>query len=235
MNAEAKESLNIEDIKLKEKEKTSSSQETKETETNTTINNTDNIDNTNKEIKPKNTFLSIIKKFLKDFLKYYSMRVVFSFFQMYIMKSKSSPIIKLIFSFANLRTALFVSTLPVFYKLMLNVFGEGKYGVYFSGFFAGLIGINIEEKTSLVNFLILSLLARVLHAMIIKFNERLKIDLEGKKMEYIFFTTISTIILFVSFLYPQFKGISQTIDNYAQFGREEQYEIGHLRHITKYN
>jgi len=118
--------------------------------------------------------------------------------------------------------------------MMTKLFGEGKYGVFFSGFFAGLLSINIEEKTALVVFLILSLLARVLHAMLLKFNIKLEVELPYKAIEFSFFTVISTIIMTVSFLYPQFKGISQTIDNYANFDNIEKYEIDHIRLITKY-
>jgi len=172
-------------------------------------------------------------KFLKDFLKYYGFRTIFSFFQVYIMKSKSLSFFDLIFSMSNLRTTLFISALPLLYKLMIKFLGESKYGVFASAFISGFICINIEEKTKLVNFLILSLMSRVFHGLLLKFNKKLEVELPGSSMELLFFTILSFIILYVSFKYPDFTAITQTIDNYANFGRVEKYEINHLRRITK--
>ena len=191
-------------------------------------------DQDKKTIEKRTCPFTMTMKFLKDFLKYYGFRTIFSFFQVYVMKSKKSlSFFDLIFSMSNLRTTLFISALPLLYKLMIKFLGESKYGVFASAIIFGFICINIEEKTKLVNFLLLSLMSRVFHGLLLKFNKTLEVELPGSSMELLFFILLSFIILYVSFKYPDFTAITQTIDNYANFGRVEKYEINHLRRITK--
>ena len=153
-------------------------------------------------IEKKETFLSILTFFFKSFLKFYGIRILYSLYHVFSSNKKSSKFnmnlfFKTVLSIPNLRTALFGSVMPSIYKLILKIFSDHfdkkyeHYFVIFSALTSSLIGILIEEKTTLVNFITLSVLFRVIHTLLIIFCEKFNIPYYGKKVNYIVFKSFS--------------------------------------------
>ena len=175
----------------------------------------------------------LFNNFAKDLIKYFGIRAAFILSKFLLTKVVNQSYFKVLLSLASLRSVLCFSSLPLLYKLFKKVFGNKEIGVFISGFLSGFIAINFEEKTNLVQFLILSVFARCLHATFLKQNKDINFDLPWKLLEFILFTVINTTLISLSFLIPHFDKIRDLVDNHNCKTITETYEIDHIRKIIK--
>jgi len=180
-----------------------------------------------------NSFSKIFLRFLKDFVKFFGIRAAFILSKCLLIRAPNANFLEMAFSLSSFKSVLCVSSLQLLYKLLMKMFGNMKYGVFLSGFISGFISINMEEKTNLVQFIILSLFARFLHAAFLTYNKETQFDLPGKMLEFSLFLVINTTIIALSFLIPHFNKLTHLVDTHNNKTHIEAYEVDHIRRIIK--
>ena len=191
----------------------------------------ENKNNLEEKKEKKDTFFHIFIFFVKNFSKFYGIRIIYSLYHVFSSnKSKNNfnynLFFKTIFSLPNLRTALFGSLMPALFKIFMKIFNtyfDSKYEPHFlilSSIISSLIGILIEEKTTLVNFIILSVLVRVIHNLILLFLEKYNIPYHGKIINFLVFVMVASAFIFVSFCHPSYSPIRKIVDGYALYKEE---------------
>jgi hypothetical protein len=203
--------------------------------------------NTNlEEKKEKNdTYFHIFMFFVKNFTKFYGIRIIYSLY--HVFSSNKSKVqfnynlfFKTIFSLTNVRTALFGSVMPALYKILMKMFKtyfDSKYEPQFlilSSLISSLIGILIEEKTTLVNFIILSVFVRVIHNLILIFLEKYNIPYQGKIVNFLVFMIVASAFIYVNFCHPSYAPIRKIVDGYALYTSEvERREMNTARNALR--
>jgi hypothetical protein len=167
---------------------------------------------------------SILYFFVKQFAKGFGVRTVYSLILLLSSYKKMkhrisfSLIFKTIFSLPNLRTSLFFSITPSLNRLLHFLYKtDSKMYTFFAGFTSGLIGVLIEEKTSLTNFVIFSILARVIHIFLNIGLDYFKIDFSGKKASFTCFLLVAIPFMLLSFYHPSYEPIRKLLDTYANY------------------
>ena len=189
----------------------------------------------NKITEQPDNLKSILCFFVKQFAKAFGIRSIFSLLVFFssIKKQKISFsfILKKIFSLPNLRTSLFFSITPSLNRFLHYLYKtDNKIFTFFAGFLSGLIGILIEEKTSLTNFVIFSILARVIHIFLNIGLDYLGIDFSGKKASFTCFILVSIPFMLLSFYHPTYEPIRKLMDTYANYIDDaERREVEHKR------
>jgi len=204
-------------------------------------NNNTNTDKNNSDIQKTNTLPNIMKFFGIQFLKVYGFRVVYSLLKTIFslkksgMKGLTFELLKsAIFNMPNLRTALFVSLMPTLYKLMKLLFKTFNYenptSSFISGFISSLIAVLIEEKTDLMNFVILSVMVRVSYVIAVIIADHFKIPSYPRTANLLLFIVASVGFIFLAFCHPTFAPINKLFLNYANL---EPNEIKELQTYTE--
>jgi len=214
------------------------------TETPITNKNEENI----KQEEPqdlKSSLKSLCRFFSINFIKFYGIRMLYALYKLYskIGKGKKEisfeSIYDVIFSFSNLRTGLFGSVMPTLYKLLitlkdkLNIKTNERLFIVLAGFISSLIGVCIEEKTSLVNFIILSVVMRLLHILINMGIDKFSIPYPGKLVNFSAFLGVGVTLMLINFYFPQYKPIKKVVDGYALFNGTEFDELNFVRNTLK--
>lgn len=118
---------------------------------------TENERNSNITLKNQSYKILLIV-FTKMFLKVFFLRVGYSFLKLIIQYKKLQKLnlillLKVIFSFSNIRTSLSISFLPLSYKILKilyrHLFGTDKHAnitTIIFGLFSGILSIIMEEK-----------------------------------------------------------------------------------------
>lgn len=180
-------------------------------------------------------FSKIIKKSLSLFYKVYGIRILFSLFK--FIKGggyKNFSIMNLItyiFNLSNLRTSVFVSLLPLLYKMIkkfLTVLRRGKNEnsiVFISAMISSFVSILFEEKTKFVNYVILTILVRAVHSSCVIILKRLNIlQNTGKFYDFCIFLFSACLAWSVYFLNPRFKPITELFDKYANYTHKHEID-----------
>jgi uncharacterized protein with PQ loop repeat len=181
--------------------------------------------------------------FARQFGKAFSVRALYSLllFLMKFRKSKKpvsiANLFNLFFNMPNLRTSLFFSLMPSIYKLLQmlnNKTIDERLFTFLVGTISAMIGILIEEKTKLTNFIIFSILARLIHVFLNIGLDHFKINFGGKKASMVCFTLISIPFMFLSMYHPSYKPINKHVESYANYVDEgERLEIEFKRNLVK--
>jgi len=194
-------------------------------------------------------FLNVLKNSLFLFLKAYGGRIVYSIFQFYSKKKQKgdgpTSIFSAIFNIGNLRTSLMVSCLPLFFDILkkfltyiFKIYKIDKYDdviVFISGFISSYLAICIEEKSKLLNYVVLAIVVRVVHSyFLIKYKE--KNLCQGKFWDFLFFFIAAILMIFTNFLNPSFQPITSLFDSYANFinssERDQMYKMREIYRIV---
>ena len=205
-----------------------------------------NILNEQIEQKP-NRFSSVIKNSIILFLKVYGARIVYSLFQFYSRKKQNTDEINSIFSAlfntGNLRTSLMVSCLPLLFDLFKRLLGivfkkynienSNDFIVFIAGFISSYIAICIEEKSKLLNYVVLAIVVRVIHSyFLIKYKDNN--TCQGKFWDFIFFFIAAILMIFTNFLNPSFQPITSLFDSYANYiNPMERDQMNKMREIYR--
>jgi hypothetical protein len=186
-----------------------------------------------------------IKDSLILFLKVYGLRIIYSFIKNYKFLQKKftfGEVLNTIFNIANLRTSLSISLLPLLFKIfrlgLKNILSLNKNSdliVFLSALISALISINIEEKTKLVEYIILSIGVRVFHTLIIIFLKKNNLfQKTGKVWDYFVFLLSAILVWSVYFLNPGYAPLTNLIDSYANYRNEaEKMEVVMMRNSTR--
>lgn len=165
-------------------------------------------------------FLKILTISFRNFCKFYGIRALLSILkQIYKIKFKFNnffikDLLRTCFNSNNLRTGLFLSIMPLIYKILTEIIfklkNDGTFKekliVLLSGFFASFIGILISEKNvTFLNTIILSIMIRAIFSLIVVNIS----DKENKNKRKIWafssFFIISSSFLFMSHFNPGYK------------------------------
>lgn len=179
---------------------------------------------------------NILKFFLIQFAKGYGFRIIFSLVKTLYSLRKiglqglTFELLKsAIFNMPNLRTGLFISLMPTLYKLLKLLFKTYNYEnpktSFISGFISSLIAILIEEKTDLMNFVILSVMVRVLYVIAVILADHFKLPNYPRTANLILFITASIGFMFLAFCHPTFAPINKLFLNYANLEPNEVKEL----------
>lgn len=206
------------------------------------------------KIKKLNTtnFLQIFVEFSKKFLIVFGIRAIYSIIQLIRFKRKSFVKLTMniflgkIFNMSNLRTSLCVSFLPFSYKLLKLILNKminfsdtdnsmSDILTFIIGFISAFISINLEERTPLVHYVILSIMVRVLHTSLQFLFKKLNIfQNTGKKWDFMVFLMAAVFMWSIYFLNPDYKPITDLFDKYANYANEEELaEAVRFRQMTK--
>lgn len=217
---------------------------------NSSINTLQNNQNLNDLVvqKPKR-FSSILKNSIILFLKVYGARIVYSLFQFYSRKRNAidgiNSILSALFNLGNLKTSLMVSCLPLLFDVFKRILGLifKKYNIEYSddiiifiaGFISSYISICIEEKSKLLNYVVLAIVVRVIHSyFLIKYKD--SDHFQGKFWDFIFFFIAAVLMIFTNFLNPSFQPITSLFDSYANFinskEKEQMYKMREIYRIV---
>lgn len=194
-------------------------------------------------------FSVVIKNSIILFLKVYGARIVYSLFQFYSRKKSKADGINSIFSalfnMGNLRTSLMISFLPLLFDIFKRLLGlifkrykienSNDLIVFLAGFISSYIAINIEEKSKLMNYVVLAIVVRVIHSyFLIKYKDSNKF--QGKFWDFMFFFVAAVLMIFTNFLNPSFQPITSLFDSYANFinskERDQMYKMREIYRIV---
>jgi hypothetical protein len=193
-------------------------------------------------------FFHHLKHFIRLFLKIFGIRSVYSLFL--LIKSWKKPltkitlndILKSIFNLSNLRTSLSVGLLPFLFQNLKFVFNKfsffknySNFTIFLSGFISAFSSILIEEKTNLVNYIILSIMVRVVHSIILLIFKKYNVfQNTGKVWDYFTFLIASIFIWTVYFLNPDYTPVTSLIDSYANYRNQtEKMDAIRFRNFTR--
>jgi hypothetical protein len=181
-----------------------------------------------KESKLKK-FLKLLKRLILDFLKFYILRgglgaLKYFLLEKGIKKFSQKKLKKKLLNSSVLRTALFISLMPFIYEL-ISMFGESVVVTFIAGFVSSFVGILISEKSSLMGFIILSVIMRSMHSLIVVWMKKLNYKSENKVISYSVFLMAMFGMLFICFFHPTYKPISRLVFTYANFNGNEKQEM----------
>ena len=218
---------------------------------------TSNIKKKTFDFYSKFKLLNSLKSILKNFLKFYGLRVLLELMkkilkhQTNIFKYSLTKILKIIFNLENVRTGLFLTILPGLYKIF-NFFLEEYFTnetedktnknenenennrtiqiiiTFLSGFFASFIAIFFAEKADIMNFIILSIMFRSLHSLIVVYLKKNGYPSQSKFAAWLVYTFASFGILFLVFAHPSFKPLKKLFDRFALYTGKEKEEQNYL-------
>jgi hypothetical protein len=105
--------------------------------------------------------------------------------------------------------------------------------IFISGFISSYIAICLEEKSKLLNYIVLAIVVRVIHSFyLIKYKD--KNYFQGKFWDFTFFFIASTIMIFTNFLNPSFQPITSLFDSYANYiNSSERDQMNRMREIYR--
>jgi hypothetical protein len=202
------------------------------------------INNFDKSVNRKDCPVSkIAKNFGKGFTKFYLIRFLISLLKKLlkvkfnITKIKVLEIIKLFFSLENLQTGLFLSLMPSLFRFLNLILNSSKLlknldprvFTFVSGFISSLIGIIISEKSSIMNFVILSVMVRSMHSMLVVWLNKNGYSTQNKFYGWLVLTIASFGVLFLTFFYPSYKPITNLVNRYGLMQGTEEVEINSFR------
>ena len=184
----------------------------------------------------------IAKNFSKGFIKFYLIRFIINLLKKLFKvkfnftRIKILELIKLFFSLENLQTGLFLSLMPSLFRflnLILNSskllkFLDPKVLTFLSGFISSLIGIIISEKSSIMNFVILSVMVRSSHSVLVVWLKKNGYSTHNK-FGWLVLTIASFGLLFLTFFYPSYKPITNLVNRYGLMQGTEEVEIQSVR------
>ena len=186
----------------------------------------------------------ILKFFAIKFLQIYGFRICYSLLKSLLtLKNKGIKGINLkffidaIFNMPNLRTAGFVSFLAGSFRLfnyIFRLFGkENLITCLISGLISSMISIFIEEKTELMNFIILSIMIRTIYTLIIVLADKYKWPSYPRTANLIVFIIACTGFIFIAFCHPTFTSINKLFNNYANLEGTEPEEVAHYYRLVR--
>ena len=182
----------------------------------------------NENTQPK--FSTILKHSSKLFVKSYSVRIIYSLLIHLRNKEKRATGLKglvgSIFNIENLRTSAMIGSLPLFFdiikKIIFKIFKyfnkENKSDLitFISGFLSSYLSICFEEKSKLVNFIILSITVRAIHSwLVVKTKDTDRFD--GRFWNLFKFLIAANLMFFTNFLNPGFEPITTLFDGYSNY------------------
>ncbi len=191
----------------------------------------------NQPILPKQTIPSIMKFFLTQFIKAYGFRIIYSLLKTLFSLKKSGIkgftfdlFLSAIFNMPNLRTALFISLMPTLYKMLKLLFktylkNESPTSSFISGFISSLIAVLVEEKTDLMNFVILSVMVRVMYVIAVILIDYYNLPKFPRTANLVLFVLASIGFIFLAFCHPSFTPINKLFLNYANLEPNEVKEL----------
>jgi hypothetical protein len=212
-----------------------------------------------KFISKSNFTPSFIKYFVKNFTKFYGIRVLLELIkkvlkhQTKIFKYSLTKLLKILFNLDNLRTALFLTIMPGLYKvftyILKNIFemdnNKGKSKpeflydkhtdmliTFFSGFLASFIGILFAEKADIMNFVILSVMIRSMHSIIVVYLKKNGYATSNKFVAWLIFTFACFGALFLFFFHPSYKPMTKIFDRFALYQGSEKAEIDYFKSLV---
>jgi hypothetical protein len=189
-------------------------------------------------------FSTLIIQFLKNFIKWYGVRVILGLLKKFMkMKSKIftlpfDRIFKIFFNIKNVRTGLFISLLPTLFKIFnllftkINLFDE-KFITFISGFISSLIAILFAEKANIMNFVILSVFVRSLHSLLVVYLKNKGYPVHNKIISWIVLSLACFGALYLYFYHTSFVPMTNLIEKFAQFQGNERKEIYNFRDAVK--
>ena len=194
--------------------------------------------------KKDESFFKILKFTIIKFLQIYGLRIVYSLVQSLLALKKKGLkgltmelFIRSTFNIPNLRTAGFVSCLTGLFRLLNYLFkmiGKETYiTCIISGLISSLTSIFIEEKTELMNFIILSVMIRSLYAIIIVLADKYKWPDYPRTANLLIFILASIGFIFIAFCHPTFATINKLFINFANFEGTEKDEINHSMQMVR--
>lgn len=196
-----------------------------------------------KKSQEEKTLPRIIFFLIKNFTKMYILRILFMIISSLSLKNlKKTGLLKFLFNCTfnkkNLSTATFVGILPfindllhLFFNNILLINTNNILFTFIFGFISGFISIQYEDMTSLVKFIILSILGRVIHSLIHLVTVRNNIRFESKAFPYFCFSVLASIFNIFNLFVPDFLPITKLSDKYSFFEGREFEEIQTLRRI----
>lgn len=110
-------------------------------------------------------------------------------------------------------------------KSAANPMLKEKLILLMGGFIAGMVGIMVAEKGGMMNYIVLSILVRLIHSIIVVYLSK-----RGKATQSRFWALMSFYIssfgfLFIAYYNPGFKPILKLFSTYANFQGTEKEEI----------
>lgn len=181
--------------------------------------------------KKEDSLYKITINSLKMFIKVYGIRVVYKFIKTY---AKGKNIQKTVLNlatpkFKNIRTSLFVSLLPFLYQILKRIlsFISKNFNLSFlnmniitfiSAFISAFISISFEQKSKVVDYIVLSIMVRVIHTLLHIICKKYNIfQKTGKKFDYFIFLLAAIAMFTVHFLNPGFLPITKLFDTYGNY------------------
>lgn len=187
------------------------------------------------------TYMSIFYSFSKHFGKMYLIRIVFM--SVALIKKKAllsnlhNHLFNVIFNSSNFKTSLFVASIPALYdflhkfaSLFLNT--KSAWFTLFAGFVSAYFGISFEEKTELVKFMIMSLLARTIHSLLCLSAILTKNPPNSKLYSYLALCFICTLFNIMMYYVPDYKPITNLVNKYGLADSALKKELNHYRRIN---
>lgn len=194
-------------------------------------------------------FSSVFKNSILLFLKVYAARIFYSLFQ-FISKKKARTeginiYIAAIFNMSNLRTSLMVAAMPLLFdilkRLLCKLFDKLKIKsandviIFLAGLISSYLAVLIEEKSKLMNYIVLAIAVRVIHSyFIVKYKDNN--PCQGRFWDFMFFFVAAILMIFTNFLNPSFQPITSLFDSYANYinsaERDQMYRMREIFRIV---
>jgi len=198
---------------------------------------------TEKENKVE-SFWKIFRFFVIKFLQIYGIRIAYSLLKSLLaLKNKGLKGINLaffmnaVFNMPNFKTASFVSILASSFRLFNYIFKlcgkENLFTCLISGLLSSFMSIFIEEKTELMNFIILSIMVRTIYTLIIVLVDKYKLPSYPRTANLLMFIIACTGFIFVAFCHPSFASIHKLFTNYANLEDTEAEELAHCVRLVR--
>ena len=187
----------------------------------------------------------ILQFFSIKFLQIYGIRIVYSLLKsLFTLKSKGGFkginlefFTSAIFNMPNLRTAGFASVLTASYRLfnyIFKLFGkENIFTCLISGLISSLASVFIEEKTELMNFIILSVMVRTIYTVIVVLADKYKLPNYPRTLNTLVFIVACMGFIFIAFCHPTFTSIHKLFTNYANLENSEKEEVAHYVRMVR--
>ena len=191
-----------------------------------------------KDLEPWSSFL---KKWVLKFLKVFSVRAIITILKnkKLLTSLKFYELFKAFFGLSNMRTVAAITLIPIFFKALNHILRIAKFFTpeinrLISIFVSSFLCIIMEERTQLVNYVILAVIVRVMHNLMNLLFKKLNIFQEDSKFNNYLAFTMSSIFWFLSiFLNPSFEPISKLSDKYSNYTPSEVREMTHIRAMTR--
>ena len=145
--------------------------------------------------------------------------------------------IKAAFNIPNLRTASFAAILAGSFRLFNYLFKligkENIYTCFISGLISSLFSVFCEEKTDLMNFIILSVMIRTIYTVILVLADKYKLPNYPRAANLIVFIFACIGFIFIAFCHPSFSSIHKLFTNYANLENSEAEEVRHYVRLVR--